>query len=640
MAKTSTRFNLAFIYILFHFFLFLLLPDTPSAKTVTMYAEPASGIAPLEVKLHCFVDLGSSGPVAYKMKYGDGSDDETIDSTEYQYTFTHIYTEGYFKPVCSVQKELGSTGTSSEPAYIIVAKWKFETDGDVDSSPAVGPDGTVYVGSDDKNLYAINPDTGEELWRFPTDGEIRSSPAIGTDGTIYFGSQDYHFYAVKPSGELKWEFNVGDYIFSSPAISADGRTIYFGSSDNSVYALNSSGTRIKRIKWKYKTNGKIVSSPVIGYDGVGPVIYFGSLDRHVYALAANDGSLNWKFATKAEIYGSPVIDSKGKIYVGECKTVHAADYNFMLYCINVDGSEYWQFNGGTGFYSSPAIDEDGKIYIGAWDGYLVSIWPNGKLNWSVRTAPPSDINSSPAVGSNGVIYVGSKDGNFYAFQTPEIKEKLQREEWVFKTGDDIFSSPVIDEDGTIFFGSRDYCVYAINPGNMHSSDSPWPMFRASADHSGVQNTIKIPDVISSFPVNNSIDIDINTKQVSANFSPTVERDQIDIDSFKLEKNTVEGREDIEGSATLKLIRYNNSAHNLSAIFERLHPDEPLNYNTSYFASIDYTEKKSTEDASNTEAVFEKTFSWSFTTEAEPEKDPGSGSGGSPGCFISTMKSRY
>jgi outer membrane protein assembly factor BamB len=33
--------------------------------------------------------------------------------------------------------------------------WKFKTRAVVDSSPAIGSDGTVYVGSYDKKLYAI-----------------------------------------------------------------------------------------------------------------------------------------------------------------------------------------------------------------------------------------------------------------------------------------------------------------------------------------------------------------------------------------------------------------------------------------------------------------------------------------------------
>jgi hypothetical protein len=37
--------------------------------------------------------------------------------------------------------------------------WEFETGGAVISSPAIGSDGTVYVGSNDKKLYAIKTDS-------------------------------------------------------------------------------------------------------------------------------------------------------------------------------------------------------------------------------------------------------------------------------------------------------------------------------------------------------------------------------------------------------------------------------------------------------------------------------------------------
>ena len=37
--------------------------------------------------------------------------------------------------------------------------WEFETGGGVHSSPAIGSDGTLYVGSFDKNLYAIKTDS-------------------------------------------------------------------------------------------------------------------------------------------------------------------------------------------------------------------------------------------------------------------------------------------------------------------------------------------------------------------------------------------------------------------------------------------------------------------------------------------------
>ena len=75
--------------------------------------------------------------------------------------------------------------------------WEFKTRGSVVSSPAIGSDGTVYVGSWDKNLYAINGKSGVKLWEFETGGVVRSSPAIGSDGTVYIGSLDNKLYAIK-----------------------------------------------------------------------------------------------------------------------------------------------------------------------------------------------------------------------------------------------------------------------------------------------------------------------------------------------------------------------------------------------------------------------------------------------------------
>jgi outer membrane protein assembly factor BamB len=38
---------------------------------------------------------------------------------------------------------------------------------------------------------------GTVLWEFRTGGWVRSSPAIGSDGTVYVGSQDKKLYAIK-----------------------------------------------------------------------------------------------------------------------------------------------------------------------------------------------------------------------------------------------------------------------------------------------------------------------------------------------------------------------------------------------------------------------------------------------------------
>jgi len=114
-------------------------------------------------------------------------------------------------------------------------KWYFTTGGQVHSSPAIGADGTIYVGATGTNLSAINPD-GSQKWIFTTVACVDSSPAIGADGTIYVGSDDWGFYAINPDGSQKWVGITGGPVWSSPAIGADG-TIYFGSDNGNLYAI-------------------------------------------------------------------------------------------------------------------------------------------------------------------------------------------------------------------------------------------------------------------------------------------------------------------------------------------------------------------------------------------------------------------
>jgi outer membrane protein assembly factor BamB len=113
-------------------------------------------------------------------------------------------------------------------------------------------------------------------WQYKTSGPVVSSPAIGYDGSVYVGSTDHHLYALSRSGQLRWRYKTGGMIIASAAVGCDD-TIFVGSADGYLYALSSDGL----LHYKYKTGGKIISSPAVGSDGV---VYFGSDDGHVYAL--------------------------------------------------------------------------------------------------------------------------------------------------------------------------------------------------------------------------------------------------------------------------------------------------------------------------------------------------------------------
>jgi hypothetical protein len=94
---------------------------------------------------------------------------------------------------------------------------------------------------------------GTLKWSHATTGNtIQASPAIGADGTIYVGSYGdklyTKFYAINPNGTLKWSYATGSSIFSSPAIGTDG-TIYVGSLDGSLYAIYSSSPGLATSPW-------------------------------------------------------------------------------------------------------------------------------------------------------------------------------------------------------------------------------------------------------------------------------------------------------------------------------------------------------------------------------------------------------
>jgi len=87
----------------------------------------------------------------------------------------------------------------------------------------------------DNHFYAITSD-GESAWEFDTRDWVISSPAIGGDGTVYVGAYNQSVYAFSADGELLWKHKTDKYISSSPQISEEG-VLYIGSDDNYIYAI-------------------------------------------------------------------------------------------------------------------------------------------------------------------------------------------------------------------------------------------------------------------------------------------------------------------------------------------------------------------------------------------------------------------
>jgi hypothetical protein len=186
--------------------------------------------------------------------------------------------------------------------------------------------GFVYTDVPGNAIAALNPDNGTEVWRVGVDADWDSTPVVGPDGTIYFGTDSTSFalFAITPgafSGSVKWEFNTGDDVDTIPALSPDGSVVYAVSNDGNLYAVDTAtGAGI----WNFAivtdtadSPANVTSSPAV--DPSTGTIYVGSDDNKVYAINP-DGTQKWEFTTDDKVKSSPAVGPDGSVYVGSDDT--------------------------------------------------------------------------------------------------------------------------------------------------------------------------------------------------------------------------------------------------------------------------------------------------------------------------------
>ena len=136
------------------------------------------------------------------------------------------------------------------------------------ASPTVAPDGMVYVGANNSNFYAVDPD-GKMAWLFEAEREIAgiwSTAALGEDGkTLYFTANKGGVYAVnREDGALRWQFPVYGSIYSSPTLDKRG-TLYTASNVGHVFGIDSHGAQ-KLFDW-FGGGPPIWTAPAVRPDG-------------------------------------------------------------------------------------------------------------------------------------------------------------------------------------------------------------------------------------------------------------------------------------------------------------------------------------------------------------------------------------
>ena len=343
-------------------------------------------------------------------------------------------------------------------------QWRVQTGGMVQSSAALH-DGTLYIGSGDGRLYALDAATGAERWQFRTRRAISSTPAVA-DGLVFVGSRDNAFWAVDArTGEERWRletgrdvpfpwgFESGDLYTSSPTWAAG--TLYFGSGDGHLYAVD---PRSGKVRWRFATGGRVRTSPAVANGRV----YAGSADGTLYALDASDGQELWRYHTEGHalesrefgfdrrtIQASPAV-ADGRVFIGS--------RDGFLYAVDAaTGKEAWRVDHRMSWVNtSPAI-ADGVVYAGSSDERFLQAVDarTGRELWRLPTERP--VWSSPAVAGD-MVYAGDGSGTVYA-----VDRASGRERWRYRSGRRIFSSPVL-ADGVLYVGNDDGGVYAIRGG--------------------------------------------------------------------------------------------------------------------------------------------------------------------------------
>jgi parallel beta-helix repeat protein len=605
---------------------------------VEFTATPDFGRDPLVVELRCHVTpSGNPREYSFLMDFDDGS--EKIEGSDG--TFNHTYNFGdTFNPQCIIFLKKNPTIYSIPDRITVdVASylWRFDTGDVIESSPAIGQDGSIYVGSDSGAMFGINPD-GSKKWRFQTGGRITSSPSVYSD-TVIFGSEDSNVYKVDATNGRKiWSFDTHGEIYSSPAIDKSGN-IYIGSCDYNLYAITPDGHR----KWSFFTKNRVISSPSIVYYTYytqpynHPVtistIYIGSHDNRLYALDLDTGDLQWSIDVGGKIWGTPSISDDRSIYVVGTEMMGAAN-PINLFALNPDGSIKWKHEMIRGAYASPILFSSiiksqsiGMVLIGSYDNNLYGLSYSGYEQWTFPTSVdadnyPADILSSPAVDNSGYIYFGSENHWIYA-----IDHEKGRIRWSYKTDGPMYSSPVINNK-VLYVGSFDHYLYAIRTNEESlSTSSPWPVYHQNAAHHScltIDDLTMPPTVLKTYPEPNATGLAANVPiTLSVTFSKLMYTGTIDI-SF-------EEAIDSETLASEKIQYTTETINNREVTVATFQPiSSTLEPDTRYKIRIASTAV----DQNNNR--LQGDWVWVFHSE---ETDSNADPSGMRGCFIDTLVGR-
>jgi outer membrane protein assembly factor BamB len=330
-------------------------------------------------------------------------------------------------------------------------QWKYKTGGDIRSTVAI-KDNIVFLVSGDGCLYALDKNTRKLLWKFQSRGDrkyelysfadyVQSSPVV-IGNSVFFGSGDGYVYAVNTAnGKKIWEYKTGSVVHSTPAVSND--QLFIGSFDGYLYALDPATGKekwkIKSLGQRYFPIGEMQGSPVVFHN----MVFAGSRDFNLYARDANKGHGLWnRYFSRGWAMATPVIRDS-ILYVG------TMDDRLLLALNPYNGNILWQTDMKFNVFGAVAFSEN-MLYAGTLLGRLYGVdIRSGKIIWQLN---------NKRYEQNRLMYLKEDDS-----YRDDIGRLMQKEENILKMYYDlgaIFSTPVLSPEYLIVT-STDGSVYAF-----------------------------------------------------------------------------------------------------------------------------------------------------------------------------------
>jgi outer membrane protein assembly factor BamB len=246
-------------------------------------------------------------------------------------------------------------------------RWTLVTDDEADTGIVLASDGTLVFAAG-RRAYGVTLQ-GFVKWRFAAKRKVYTSPAVAPDGRVFLGSQDHHAYALTPQGGPLWAVDLGADVDGAPVLGDDG-AVYVGTDGDEVVRLDPGDGHVV---WRRKVGGYVrgTLSMTRGGDVVAGV--YGPTPREV-VLEASSGDVRWKFpiqgtgAREFGVHGGALEDAAGALVFG------AQDDS--VYAIDSSGEILWSFMTGGDVDTPVTMLSDGSVVFGSDDGKVYMLRGN------------------------------------------------------------------------------------------------------------------------------------------------------------------------------------------------------------------------------------------------------------------------